>query len=225
MTMKKLTLLSVLGLAMFAPMAPKPAEAQISKVGGGYLLRIKYVKGAVQKYRLTTTVPAMGKPMIVDVTSKVLSVKGKVGTVESSVTMIMNGKRGTPTVSKMEVNDRGQIVGGDNNQMVLPMSLPLKPVSVGAKWTGEMSAQGMVTKSSYVFNGVKKVNGKDVADISFTMTGGMQGSKVTGKGKSMVLVSDGSLQSMNLNMTMTMPTQKGQKPASPMAMSMAMQRL
>jgi|688.fasta_scaffold191589_2 hypothetical protein len=225
MIMKKLTLLSVLGLAMFAPMAPKPAEAQISKVGGGYLLRIKHVKGAVQKYRVTTTMAAMGKPMIIDVTSKVVGVKGKVGTVESTVTMTMNGQKGKPQISKMEVNDRGQIVGGDKNQMMLPMALPEKPVAVGSKWSGEMNAQGMVTKSQYVFNGVKKVNGRDVADISFTLTGGMPGSKVAGKGKSMVLVSDGSLQSLNMDMNLSIPTPKGQKPQKPMAMSMVMQRL
>lgn len=191
------------------------ATAQITKQGDGYLLRMKYKKGDVVKYTMTTTstganIPAMNMKM--PMSNKVLSVAKGVAELEYTVgPMTNNGKAmGQAQTMKAKVDSRGKITGGGAQlQQMSNITLPEKPVKVGASWKGtqttEAGPSGTLTlNATYTFVGVKTVSGKQVAEIKVTVSGGNQMMKTSGGGTMRLLTVDGSLYSTAMDQTITL---------------------
>ena len=72
------------------------------------------------------------------------------------------------------------------------MAMPEKPIKPGAVWTAILPVNmgGMIQRldGRYVFAGMKKVDGLDVAVVTYSLTG-----FASGTGRLMLLTSDGSL--------------------------------
>ena len=199
------------------------APAQITKQGGGYLLRMKYTKGVVAKYSMTTTsgatsvVPAMN--MVMPMETKVLSVTNGVGEVQYVIGPISNngqamGQRQT-VVAK--IDSRGKTLSsGGMAQQINNLTLPATAVRPGATWTGVQSTQSAMgainLNATYKFVGVKLVGGRSVAQILVTVQGGNKMIATKGTGSVFLLVSDGSLHSTNLDQNMTLSDGQGGKP-------------
>lgn len=193
------------------------AQAQITKVGSAYKFRMKHTPGKTitQNVSIATSIAMGEKPMVMNIViptkMKCTGQKGTVYTVAvTSGPMSMGGKpfNGSKAeTTTVKINDRGQMVDGNGPKGVNfnNMELPEKPLAVGATWTGKINmpqGQGQVD-AKYKFNGIKIVNGKQVAVIGVSMTmDGMMG-KMTGSGTMNLLVADGQPLNMNVNMAGT----------------------
>ncbi len=216
------TLRKVVPAALLLGFSATAALPQISKSGNGYLFRMKFTKGVISKYQMTatTSLPTGGSmPFSTPFSQKVLSVANGVATVEFTVgPPVVNGQaQGKPTIQTLKLDSKGKIVGGSASQQVSNITFPDKPVGIGGTWSGEMAGPGQMgaggkLTATYKLVAVKKVGNLDVAVVSSTVKGGGSGMTITGSGESMLRLSDGSLQSSNIKMTVTMPGQNGGKP-------------
>ena len=208
--------------ACFAILIPSAASAQIKKVGGSYLLRLKFKAGTVKKYNLVTAITGLpasamggsGGPMKLTgtLTEKVISVAGNKGTlqVETSAMALATGQTfGQPQTQTVTIDDLGND-GGAGNAPGYGVHLPQKAVKVGESWTQSMampgamgSGQGGAT-ATYKFNGIKSVGGKSLADISFAISS--NGLLKGGSGHAYLLPVDGSLSQMDMKMSVSNPS-------------------
>lgn len=209
--------------------------AQVSKQGAGYLFRIKWTKGQTAKYAMVTT--SSGGPQAVSVkmpmSLKVLSVKNGVGEVEYSVgPMTSNGKSmGAAQKVVAKVDPRGKIVGGSDpsQNMGGNITFPQGPIKPGGSWTGSQKVPGaggasMTINAKYKFVGLKSVAGQSVAQIDVSMSGGGGSMQISGSGSVFLRVSDGSLQSTNLNQKFTFGSAQGNQKPMTMQMTVSMKR-
>lgn len=210
--MKNVTLLATLFLAGISSFA----TAQVTKAGNGYLLRVKYSKGQSIQYSSTTSIAGMvaeaGKSTVYKV---VMPIKMKIDTVvkgiaSSTVTV------GPATMSgsviqqvrtlKMQLNTLNKAANSTTAPTFLA-ALPPKTVKVGAKWSASAPMETMPGQQSgrlnavYTFEGVKTVDKKSVAMISYTISG-----SAAGKGMILVLASDGTLYRNSAKVKLSGPT-------------------
>jgi hypothetical protein len=185
-------------------------SAQVSKSGDGYTLRMKFTKGQKISYETTTTVDMAGmQPMKMPMTMTVTDVKDGIYTVKYSVGAIGGQK---PQDITLKMNSQGKLVEGNAAGQALTgagnVQLPTKPVKVGESWssTAETPVMGskMKVNSTYTFKGIKKVGGKDVAEIAIKMTSSGGAVGVTGTGTMTLMVSDGSLHGSTMNIKTSM---------------------
>jgi hypothetical protein len=185
-------------------------SAQISKAGGGYLMRVKYVKGQVLKYSSMTSMinsksqgakPILvSAPMVVKVTDYVA---GKATLAATLGPMTMGGQQIQPAQkvnlsvdSRNSTTDASPLVG---------TRYPVKAVKVGDTWNTTAPIPGIGSeatknvKATYKFVGIKTVASKAMAVIAYSVTGGANGS-----GTLLVLVSDGTLYSNKARLTMNL---------------------
>lgn len=220
--MRNINLTRIATVAVFAALyATSPA--QIVKQGGGYLLRMKYTKGAIANYAMTTAtsggsaMPAMNVAM--PMRTKVLSVASGVGEVQYELGPISNNGKamGQKQTVVVKIDSRGKMLSSAGvAQQVNNVTLPEKPVKPGATWTGVQTTQSqvgqMTLNATYKFAGLKTVGGKTVAEIQVNVKGGNQMIQTAGTGSVFLLVSDGSMHSTSMNQTMTMSGGQGGKP-------------
>lgn len=193
---------------------PAAADAQIHKQGKGYLFRAKFKKGETLKYDMNTTITGMPQPMVISmpmqmtvdaVAKEIADITAKVGPIS------MNGKPfdgGQAQTSKMKMNRMGKVVGGGQGSVGVGASLPEKPLAIGGTYTSPLplgpAVGGGDALATYKFVGIKKVDGKSVAEMAVTV--GSDGpSKVEGSGTIYLLVSDASLHKASLAMKMVAP--------------------
>lgn len=213
-------------------LATANANAQVTKVGDGYLFRVKYAKGKTTHYQMTTKTtlppgaagPSSTKPMtmsmVAPLTMTVVSVQGNKATVKSDVgAMTMNGQpMSKPSSTEMTIDDRGQIVGkvkgagagmGMEN---LSGTLPDKPLKVGQSFTANRTMtqmnQNIQMKATSTFVGIKNVGGKQLAEMALKISG-TGSATMSGTGTSYYNLADGSLNNMSMitSMTMAIPGQ------------------
>jgi len=188
-------------------------DAQITKQGNAYLLRMKFAKGQTAKYQMdmTMNMGAQKMSMSMPMTQKVTNVRAN-GAAEINYTMgpmSMNGKpMGNQTQSTRIVMDpSGKVIEGQNmGQTGASVSLPAKPVRVGESWTVNTkmaagTAGPMDVKATYTLAGFQTIAGKQAAKINVKMSAAGQMS-MNGSGTMLLLSSDGSLHSANINMNM-----------------------
>ena len=205
------------------------APAQVVKQGNGFLLRMKYTKGAIAKYTMTTTsvasagIPAMNMAMPME--TKVLSVLKGVGEVQYTVGPVTNNGKamGQKQVVVTKVDARGKMLSSSGMaQQFNNVTFPEGAINPGASWSGVQSSQSamgaMNMNATYTFVGLKSIGGKMCAEIKVAVSGGNAMIKTNGTGSVFLLVSDGSLQSTHLAQDMRMDT--GQKGAKPMQLKM-----
>jgi hypothetical protein len=200
-------------LAAFAVMGP--VAAQITRQGDGFLFRAKWTKGQTMRYNMATsmggaqgsksTPTAMNMPMVY----RVADVKGGVATVEMTIGPMSGMKGAEPEKVSVRIDQRGRIVGGDERIRQMSMSssieFPERPIRLGHTWTTDQRVQGMSVRSTYRFAEMKTIGGRQVAVLTFQMSGdGQGGMKISGDGTIMLRAEDGSMHSMSSNPTMQM---------------------
>ncbi len=215
MNTKSLLLSGLLGLTLVGPLAPRTADAQITPQGGGYLLRLKFTKGQVTNYSISTSGAMMQKPLIMKVRMRVTDVKGAIATVENTVTppAMGSGAPPKPTTETVRINNMGKVVSGTTPGMsaAATPTLPQGPIKIGQTWKGDVSGmQGTSMKATYKLNAIKTVGTRRVAEITMNMQGSVgapSGStKMTGTGSMNLDMKDGSMVSGTVNINVLMPT-------------------
>ncbi|MGV3618246.1 MAG: hypothetical protein ACO1SV_23205 [Fimbriimonas sp.] len=196
--LKRVSLIALAGLGSTF------ASAQVTPSGGGYLLRVKYSTGQVLRYASTNSVggaTGRGDGLVISlpIVMRVTEVKGKVAKARLTVGPAKNGNQilnNSQTVV-MTLNNRNQ-GGGEGQSTGVTAQLPERPVKVGQTWTAVApisTASGQVQRlnATYRFQGVKKVGGKSVAVITYSVNGA-----ATGTGTMTLLQGDGTLWSNNM---------------------------
>ncbi len=202
------------------------ASAQVIPAGGGYLLRTKYSPGQTIKFRADTAMGAaaqQGMAMVLPFSMSIKAVKNGIATIDYSIgPMSMNGKtQGQQQTMTAQLDNRNKLVDGSAKGMQFgSVGFPEKPVKIGQSWTGDVSGlgrmgPGMTAKGTYTLKGVRRVGGKQVAEIGVKLNvSGGQGFSATGSGSFFVMTSDGSLHSASLTQNISMGAQRGQAPMS-----------
>jgi len=171
-------------------------NSQIVKAKDGYLFRVKYSKGQVVKFDTFNSVvskgnPAAGMTVKVSMTLSVLSVAKGVATVRLTMgagTLANSTKQMTaPQSVTVQLDSKdSSAVGGPK--------FPNHPVQVGSTWTAvrpvNMGGEVKRLDAVYKFAGIKTVNGKQLAVVTYSLTGAANGS-----GTMMLLSTDASLYS------------------------------
>ena len=225
----KNNLLSKAGMVFCALSVSGVGHSQIAASPSGYTMKMKWVKGAKMDYTMAmnmTGVPNAPAMKPIPFSMKVKDVQKGIATIEFTGANMPSG-----TTVKMDSS--GKIVGGNKAAMGMSggltgASLPSKPVKVGETWkhteTTDTPMGKMKMSSTYKMLGVKTIAGKQVAEISMTISGGGQSMKIDGTGTMRLLMADSSLYSANLNQNMTM-TREGVKGApQKMKMTIAISR-
>ncbi len=214
--MKKLIALSAAGMlvATFAAL-PMTSDAQVTKSGSKYMLRMKWSKGMKLNYSVTMSAqgtPA-GEPMKMGLAYTVKDVKSGVATIDSRISM----PGSEPMTSTSKVDARGRMVGeaagrGGTGTIV---ELPEKAVAIGDTWktSGQVptpmgSLDGSATNK---LMGFKKINGKEYAHVQTTLATKGGFGDGTGKTDSLIDMKDGMMFRSTMGMTFTMKAQGNQK--------------
>jgi hypothetical protein len=178
--------------------------AQVTKSGTGYLMRMKWSKGASYSYSITNATVMNGQSFSMPMTlvTKVDSVANGIANVTNTITM--NGQTQT---MKAKMDGRGVVGGVEGMAGFNPPKLPEKAVTVGSTWkdTQNITQGGMSlkTETTYTFKGLETVGKVSCAvlDVVTSVTGSMP---AKGTGKMYVEVATGQLYKGNVNTTMTM---------------------
>ncbi|MEZ0324316.1 MAG: hypothetical protein ACAH95_00275 [Fimbriimonas sp.] len=190
--------LSLLALAVVSA----SAHGQVTKSGDGYLLRVKYVKGQTLKYSSVNSIIGAqggGQPMKITMPMIMKITDVTKGYAKASITTgpAMLGKnpmsKAQTVFIELSPTNAAKSKGAPG---IAGAQFPLKPVKVGQTWS--MAApiadtSGMTggdIKAMYKFGGLKTVNGKSMAVVSYSLSGG-----VTGGGTLLLLAADGTLYS------------------------------
>ncbi len=180
------------------------APAQVQKTKSGYLFQLKFTKGQVTKIDMSMIASSTKKAVNVQIKTKCLSVDKKgVATLEVTTPRGSNNK---PDVQQAQVDRHGKPVGQTFGGFNGTFMWPDKPIKVGQSWKGDMNlgdanmGKGTMT-GTYKFEGIKTVNGKQVAAIRtfLDVTGEFN---VAGTGVIYIKVGDGQLDSAVFNLGM-----------------------
>ncbi|CAN5423172.1 hypothetical protein BH11ARM1_BH11ARM1_11310 [soil metagenome] len=197
--------LKVVAAGFFAFALMGSASAQIKASGGGYLMRVKYVKGQTLKYKTVTSMvnskDQKAKPLKIDcpIVMKVSNVVKSLATVAATVGPVTMGKTVIQPAQDAEIklDTKNSPSGGamPSTSQLVSATFPAKAVKIGTTWsnvTGIPSVTGGMAnaKATYKFGGLKTVNGKSMAVVTFTLSG-----EVSGTGTLLLLASDGTLYS------------------------------
>lgn len=221
--------LGVLGLTLVSPLAPRPADAQVTKQGNAYLLRMKFTPGQTIRHRISTSGDMMPQPMIITSAMRVTRVANGIATIETSTQMpaARGQKAPEPIKQTVQMNNRGVIQGQQQGMGASTPTLPEKPVRVGESWTGSVAGMaGLNMNARYTLAGIKNVGGRQVAEITMSMTGNMSGgggpSRMSGQGRMNLDMRDGSMLNGTVNFNMTLPGRRGEdgKPGKPQTFKM-----
>lgn len=214
----------VAGLAFGLLAAPAVAPAQVTRQGDGYLLRVKFTKGQTIRYTIANSISTSAQgnstpqAMSIPLSIRVMSVAGNVATLEASVGPM--GGQSQPQRQTMRMDTRGKVVGGpaEGIQSLTGVAMPQGPVRIGQSWKDTVqvpSPLGPISSTTtYTFRGIKSVGGRSVAELDITMTGKGSSLGLTGSGKVQILVSDGTLQGLNMTQRATLSGAIGQAPNS-----------
>ncbi len=203
---RSLSLMALVGAGL---LVSATAGAQVTKSGAGYLLRVKYVKGQTLKYNSVNTLTSAqggGQPMKVTMpmVMKISDVSN--GYAKTSVTtgpaMIGKNPMGKAQTVVLELSPTNA-AKSKSAPGIAGAQFPLKPVKIGQTWAmaapiaDTTGMTGGDIKAMYKFQGLKTVNGKSMAIVTYSLSGG-----VTGSGTLQLLASDGTLYSNVANITL-----------------------
>lgn len=195
----KTTILSLAALALLA----SSASAQVTRKGSGYLLRTKYTKGKTLRYATSTSVATQqpnAQPMklsvpltmvVQNVQNGIATIQLKMGAAKMGNQVLTNGQSTT-----VKLNSRNVLQGANASaaNASLAAQFPANPVKVGQSWTASAPISGMGgggpqnLKATYTFRGIKTVGGRQIATITYRVSGAASGS-----GSMTLLATDGTL--------------------------------
>ncbi|AIE87392.1 hypothetical protein [Fimbriimonas ginsengisoli] len=197
-------LLSILALGALAV----SGQAQVTRVRGGYMLRVKYTKGQSIHLDSSNTAGGLGKEMAggklqfkMPITMNVLNVKDGYALVQIKLGQVKSGNRivNPGQTAVVRLDDRNQPKDSETPTN-LGATLPKKPVKVGQTWSGSVPVStgmgGGKLNATYRFAGLKMVGGKSVAVLTYTLSG-----FATGTGRITLLASDGTLNSNEMKLS------------------------
>lgn len=177
---------SAAAVAVALLVLPAIAVSQVTKTKDGYLMRIKWKKGDVFEYSMSTKSSGLPINFEMQYSLTVLDVKNKIAEVEMTMTSPMINE---PTTLTVKMNDRGMAdeetaaaMSMGNNQIGL--QFPEKALKVGDSWDAEqplpqseMEGMQMKMKTTYTFEGLEIVNkvpcAKFTVDTLVEMSGAM----------------------------------------------------
>ncbi len=187
-----------IGILLLAGALAASSFGQIAKKGNAYTFRVKYTPGQVIKLVSETGVEnqgssAAGAKLKAPMSLKVLNVTKGIATVVIEIGAGMQGK--TPVTSPSTLTVKLDSLNRPTDKTGIPgvsMTMPEKPIKPGAAWTSILPVNigGMVQRMEgrYVFAGIKKVDGHDVAVVTYALSG-----FANGTGRLMLLATDGSM--------------------------------
>ena len=187
-------------LAMTA--VPCTSPAQVRKTKAGYLLRMKWTKGASYSYDITITTEFAGQsvPRSSTASKKVLDVSDGVASVEVTVPNLMTNEPATQTLQADSLGFLGDdaAAGGVGGP-----KFPEQAVRPGDSWTTETSVEVMgialTTTTVYTFKGLERID--DVPCVVLTIKTSASNSmlNVTGVGTTCIETRTGQLYKNELN--------------------------
>ncbi len=204
------------------------SNAQVTKQGTGYLMRVKYTKGQTLKYNMAVVSQMKGGPnggnmtMNMPMSMTALDVKNGITTLKvTSGPSKMMGQEMPKSEQTVKVDSRGRVIGGGTSMSSMTGAMPEKPVKIGQVWTQDVDMPMGATGSAMKMKGTYKlisVTG-NVATMSASVVGGQSGMKMTGSGTMRMRIADGSLDGGILNMVMDMDGPSGGKTKGPQTMT------
>lgn len=191
------------------------APAQVTKSKNGYLLRVKYAKGASIRLVATNKIggpkgtPGSGLSFQIPVTMDVLDVKNGISTVRIKVGAASMGNQQMTQARTAVVSLDNRNVAQQQGVPALSATLPLQAIRVGGSWVAKApvtlgAGQSSNMTATYTLAGIKTVRGKPVAVINFAVKGAAQG-----VGTEYLLISDGTLFGSDFNLQLNMAEAKG----------------
>ncbi|MCH7944761.1 MAG: hypothetical protein IIC73_01920 [Armatimonadetes bacterium] len=182
--------------------APCISPAQVRKTKDGYLLRMKWTKGASYSYDITITTEIAGQSLPMNSTSsmKVLDVSGGVASVEVTAPNPMTNEPVTQTLQADSLGFLGDdgAIGG----MGWP-KLPKRAIRPGDSWTTETSVDVMgtalTTKTIYTFKGLERIDEVPCVVLTIKTTATTSMLNVTGAGTMYIETRTGQLYKNELN--------------------------
>lgn len=207
-------LLRVVVICSAAIALPAMAHGQVVKKGSGYLFRIKFTKGQKLAYNVLMGLGPLGKANS-GLTISVLSVKGGIATTKLNVEAVKMGQRTViPAQSATQAfNNRMEVAQSKDSQSISQFkgAYPPQPIKIGGKWQTKLIMNAMSASTpidtTYKFVGLKKVNGIQVAVLSMVLHG-----QYSGTGTTLLRVSDGTPQSVTMNLVLRMSADPTQAP-------------
>lgn len=198
------------------------ASAQITQKPAGYEFRAKYAKNGRQEFEFNTVVVPIGSKtapkqnLIMPVAMRVLEVaKGGVAKIQSRVGPVtLNGTEIRPMTSiTVQVDSLNRLVGQNKELPQFATPLPLKPVKSGGSWSAtidasEAAGERIKVKATYK---LLRVQGR-LAYIQVRLASiNAPNSTVTsnGQGTMVLRTADCSLESMQMNQTVTLKGNRG----------------
>jgi hypothetical protein len=218
-------------------------RAQVTPSGGGYLFRLKHVKGAKTRYLMTQNISSPAVPggasrVALIMTQNVLDVKDGIATIRTEIGgMTINGKPApkeataqVPKSVEIKVNDQGKVISGQSVGGLDPSSfggnLPKKPIKVGETFTDTQSVPSqmgkMTIKVSTTLVGIKSVGNRKVAQMKVTLSGDQSPMQIKGSGTMLIDMADGA--PINVNMTQNMSGSAPNGQPMQMKMNITMER-
>jgi hypothetical protein len=214
---------------------PVLASAQVSQTKAGYVFRAKFVKGQSVFYGMTAEqlkTPAQIKASgpKVSITSSlalaVLSVEKGVASVKATQgAVMMGGHVFQKGASEEALLDQRMRPIGTTDPTIGPFSgmYQERAIKLGETWSAPIQlSTGMMTGNmlvSYKLSKFAVVNGNRVAVLDTKLTG-----KLAGHGQTLVRVSDGIPQSMNIDLDMIYNPGTGPKADTAMRLHFGFQR-
>jgi hypothetical protein len=198
--MKPLAALALVALAA-------GAQAQITKSGSGYLLRVKYTKGSTLKYVSTNTASGMpGQSTTFKVTMPIVmqitDLNDQIATMKMTIgpASVGGSEMNQAQTVTLELDNRNQPAKGGPSPGNVGAALPAKPIKIGSTWTSiapvATGAGTQKLEATYKFRGLKKVGSTSVAEITYTLKGA-----ATGSGTLRLLAKDGTIFSNQMRMS------------------------
>ncbi|MCH8979064.1 MAG: hypothetical protein IH945_07455 [Armatimonadetes bacterium] len=186
-------------LAMTA--APCSTHAQVRKTQDGYLLRMKWTKGAVYSYDITisTELSGLSVPLTSVSSTKVLSVSDGVASVEFTMP---NPLTGEVTTLVLKADGLG-FIGDDGASATGGPKLPKQAVWPGGSWTTETDGivMGMQvsTTTVYTFERLERVDDVPCVVLSLVTSSSTAGMSANGTGTMYIETRDGHIFKSEIN--------------------------
>lgn len=226
---KKYLILSALIACSIVAVSPAPSQAQVTKSGSKYKLRMKWVKGSKLNYNLEMSqVGSSAKPMQMGLAYDVVSVANGIGTVQTTV----SNPGQQPQKETIKIDDRGRVDGSSNAAGFSNiLEFPAEAIAVGGSWKTNAKLPGMAGgqmtgTATNTLKGFRTEGGKSYAYVATELK--VSGGGVTGNGKtdSLIAMADGHLlrTSMALKMSITTKDSKGKPVTQSIDLTVKMSR-
>ena len=199
--MRRLPVAAVIAVLAMT-VAPCTSSAQVRKTKDGYLLRMKWTKGAHYRYDITITTEFAGQslPRSSVASVKVLNVSDGVASVELSMP---NPLTNEPVTQTLPADSLGFLGDDGATGGVGGPKLPKRAVWPGDSWTAKTSADVMgmavTTTTVYTFKGLERIGDVPCVVLTIETSASTSRLNVTGGGTMYIETRTGQLYKHDMN--------------------------